>query len=166
MLTWCCQLQLAGQERRRAQLVTTLTLLLVAFVMVTAVISGLATRHSSVETPLDANVTGQDHVGLHQGQTDELAEEGLVDLSKEWSDQAEQGVGEVAESVEIEDVVEGVEADGEVVGRRAGNCCLVGQVWAPGHHSHHINILLPPQPPQPGHALHHNNTQRAELFIF
>ena len=79
--------------------------------MVTAVISGLATRHSSVETPLDANVTGQDHVGLHQGQTDELAEEGLVDLSKEWSDQAEQGVGEVAESVEIEGVVEGVEGE-------------------------------------------------------
>ena len=114
MLTWCCQLQLAGQERRRAQLVTTLTLLLVAFVMVTAVISGLATRHSSVETPLDANVTGQDHVGLHQGQTDELAEEGLVDLSKEWSDQAEQGVGEVAEAVEIEDVVEGDEGEGDV----------------------------------------------------
>ena len=113
MLTWCCKLQLAGQERRRAQLVTTLTLLLVAFVMVTAVISGLATRHSSVETPLDANVTGQDHVGLHQGQTDELAEEGLVDLSKEWSDQAEQGVGEVAEAVEIEGVVEGVEDEGE-----------------------------------------------------
>ena len=106
-------LQLAGQERRRAQLVTTLTLLLVAFVMVTAVISGLATRHSSVETPLDANVTGQDHVGLHQGQTDELAEEGLVDLSKEWSDQAEQGVGEVAEAVEVEGVVEGVDGDME-----------------------------------------------------
>ena len=84
--------------------------------MVTAVISGLATRHSSVETPLDANVTGQDHVGLHQGQTDELAEEGLVDLGKEWSDQAEQGVGEVAEAVEVEDVVEGVEGEVEVEG--------------------------------------------------
>ena len=113
MLTWCCKLQLAGQERRRAQLVTTLTLLLVTFVMVTAVISGLATRHSSVETPLDANVTGQDHVGLHQGQTDDLPEDGLVDLSKEWSDQAEQGVGEVAEAVEVEDVEEGVEDDVE-----------------------------------------------------
>ena len=119
MLTWCCQLQLAGQERRRAQLVTTLTLLLVAFVMVTAVISGLATRHSSVETPLDANVTEQYQVGLHQGgghqnQTDDLPEDGLVDLSKEWSDQAEQGVGEVAEAVEVEEVVEGVEGEVDV----------------------------------------------------
>jgi len=62
----------AGQERRRAQLVTTLTLLLVAFVMVTAIISGLATRHSSVETPPNANETGgQD---LVETQTVELTE--------------------------------------------------------------------------------------------
>ena len=70
-----CQLGVSGQERRRAQLVTTLTLLLVAFVMVTAIISGLATRHSSLETPLDANVTGgQDLVERHEKQTVELAE--------------------------------------------------------------------------------------------
>ena len=36
-----------------------------------------------------------------------------MDLSKEWSDQAEQGVGEVAEAVEVEEVVEGVEAEGD-----------------------------------------------------
>ena len=55
-------------------MVTTLTLLLVAFVLVTAIISGLATRHSSVETPPDANVTGgQLLVERHQNQTVELA---------------------------------------------------------------------------------------------
>jgi len=86
----------AGQERRRAQLVTTLTLLLVAFVMVTAIISGLATRHSSsVETPLDANVSGgQVLVDLqqgmrHQNQTVELPVMELQGEGENWPDEEE-----------------------------------------------------------------------------
>ena len=87
---------IAGQERRRAQLVTTLTLLLVAFVMVTAIISGLATRHSSsVETPLDANVSGgQVLVDLqqarsHQNQTVELSVMDLQGEGVNWPDEEE-----------------------------------------------------------------------------
>ena len=76
---------------------TTLTLLLVAFVMVTAIISGLATRHSysSVETPLDANVSGgQVLVDLqqarrHQNQTVELPVMELQGEGENWPDEEE-----------------------------------------------------------------------------
>ena len=91
-----CQIGVSGQERRRAQLVTTLTLLLVAFVMVTAIISGLATRHSSsVETPLDANFSGgQVLVDLqqgvrHQNQTVELPVMELQGEGENWPDEEE-----------------------------------------------------------------------------
>ena len=95
----------SGQERRRAQLVTTLTLLLVAFVMVTAIISGLATRHSSLETPLDANVTGgQDLVERHEKQTVELAEP-VMELPNE---EELKGPG-----VTGDEVPDAVEVDGE-----------------------------------------------------
>ena len=101
-----CQLGVSGQERRRAQLVTTLTLLLVAFVMVTAIISGLATRHSSVDTPLDANVTGKhDLVERRQNETVELAE-GVMELQDEgenWPNEEElKGPGVSVESDAVE----------------------------------------------------------------
>jgi len=100
----------AGQERRRAQLVTTLTLLLVAFVMVTAIISGLATRHSSLETPLDANVTGgQDLVERHEKQTVELAEP-VMELRDENLPNEEDLKGPGVTGDEVPDAVE---VDGE-----------------------------------------------------
>ena len=75
---------------------TTLTLLLVAFVMVTAIISGLATRHSSsVETPLDANFSGgQVLVDLqqgvrHQNQTVELPVMELQGEGENWPNEEE-----------------------------------------------------------------------------
>ena len=107
-------LGVSGQERRRAQLVTTLTLLLVAFVMVTAIISGLATRHSSVETPQDANVTDQK-------QTVELPEavmELQQDESGKWPNEEElKGPGvsgdEVPDAVEVDEEDSQGVAEGE-----------------------------------------------------
>ena len=71
---------------------TSLTLLLVAFVMVTAIISGLATRHSSsdLESPLDANVSGgQVLVDKGQNQTVELPVMDLQGEGENWPNEKE-----------------------------------------------------------------------------
>ena len=81
---------------------TTLTLLLVAFVMVTAIISGLATRHSSVETPPNANETGgQD---LVETQTVELPEAVMELPDEKWPHEEElHGPRVTGGAVEVEE---------------------------------------------------------------
>ena len=101
---------------------TSLTLLLVAFVMVTAIISGLATRHSSsdVETPLDANVSGgQVLVEKGQNQTVELPVMDLQAEAENWPNEEELKVtgSQVFEAgVEVDEVTESGydQQDGEV----------------------------------------------------
>ena len=98
---------------------TTLTLLLVAFVMVTAIISGLATRHSSsVETPLDANFSGgQVLVEKDQNQTVELPVMDLQGEGENWPDEKESKEPRVTGgAMEVDEVTESGydQQDGEV----------------------------------------------------
>ena len=82
---------------------TTLTLLLVAFVMVTAIISGLATRHTSsdFDTHLDANFSGgQVLVEQDQNQTVELPVMDLQGKGENWPNEEELKEPSVTEEVD------------------------------------------------------------------